>query len=510
MAVIECTIKPVTCRVLNCSEPRRGALLPAAIWALVAGLIAIYLVLFALGVQDRLTRPLEELTYGESWLLDGARQVARGERLYAAPDRLPLMQIAYTPVYYVVVGGLQRVVGDHGYTVGRAVSLVSTLIGTLALTWSVRCVTGFWRFGWLAGGLLLTQNLTVLLWGALERVDALALGLTLVGLALYTGRHTSAAAIFFVLAFFTKQTYFVAPIAAAIALWPCRASLLRFSVLMVCGVLGGVGLALWLTDGWFWWHVVTANANPLDLMTFSVLMGSFLQFNGVPLLAALTSLVLPAGPGERVWRLYFVGCLLTLPSVAKLGASSNYWVELTAATAALLALASYRLAAWPQTRLVAPTVIAGALLIAVPGYQATATELALTRADTLQPPSPRYLSLVGDAGATPLRIDATFVDYVAQQPGDVLTDNSGLAVAAGKPIEFEFQIFQLLRAEGHWSEQPIVDAIATRRFSLVVLMHPLDGSIGDTRWSSALQSALLDAYAPAGSQAGFWLYRPRE
>jgi hypothetical protein len=471
--------------------------------------MVMYLALFALTAEDRLARPLEELTYGESWLLDGARQVAGGGGLYASPDHLPLMQIAYTPLYYVVVGGLERIVGDHGYTVGRAVSVVSTLVGTLALAWSVRCLTGHWRFGWLAGGLMLTQNLTLLLWGTLERVDALALGLTLVGLALFTMRRGAAAAVLFVLAFFTKQTFFVAPVAAAIALWPCRASLTRFVAIVACGVLGGVGLAQWLTNGWFLWHVGLANANTPDLMTFSVLMGSFMQFNGVPVLAALTSLALPSAPGERVWRLYFVGCLLTLPTVAKLGASSNYWLELTAATAALLALASFRLTAWPMARVVPPTVIAGALLIAVPGYQATATELALTAADTLQPASPHYLSLVGDAGATPMRIDAAFVDYVARQPGDLLTDNSGLAVAAGKPIEYEFQIFQLLRAEADWSEQPILDAIAARRFSLVALMHPLDGSLDDTRWSPALQSELLEAYEPAGAQAGFWLYVPR-
>jgi hypothetical protein len=154
--------------------------------------------------------------------------------------------------------------------------------------------------------------------------------------------------------------------------------------------------------------------------------------------------------------------------------------------------------------------IVGALLIAIPGYQATATDVALAFADTLQPPTPHYLSLIGDAGAVPLRVDASFVDYVAQQPGELLTDNSGLAVAAGKPIEFEFQIFQLLHADAHWSEQPVLDAIAAQRFSLVALMHPLDGPIGDTRWSPALQAALLAAYDPAGTQAGFWLYRPRE
>jgi hypothetical protein len=337
----------------------------------------------------------------------------------------------------------------------------------------------------------------------------MALGLTLVGLALFTSGKPGAAAIAFVLAFFTKQTYLVAPIAAAVALWPCRSSLLRFGAIVVTGIAAGIAVAEWLTHGWFWWHIVTANANQADLDTFARLMGGFLQFNGLALLAALVSLLMPGAPGERVWRAYFFGGLLLLPTVAKLGASSNYWLELTAATAAVLAFASQRLSAWPSHRLLAPTIVAGALLIAVPAYQQTAMELAETAIDLQQPPSPKYLSLVSDIGLAPYRVDARFIDYVAHQPGELLTDNSGLAVAAGKRIAYEFQIFQLLRVEGYWSEQPILDAVAARRFSLVALMHPLDGPAEGTRWGTALQSALQAAYAPAGAEAGFWLYRPR-
>ena len=45
----------------------------------------------------------------------------------------------------------------------------------------------------------------------------------------------------------------------------------------------------------------------------------------------------------------------------------------------------------------------------------------------------------------PIRVDAAFVNTIAREPGELLTDNSGLAVAAGKPITYEFQIFQLLQ-----------------------------------------------------------------
>jgi hypothetical protein len=490
-------------------EHHRATRVSAGLWALVAALMAMYLVLFALCAAGRLARPADEFTYGESWLLDGARDVARGAGLYAPADRLPLMHTAYTPVYYLAVGELTRFLGDHGYTVGRAVSLLATLVGTAALACSVKRLSCRWWVAMLGAGLFLTQNLTMLLWAPMHRVDPLALGFTLVGLALATRGRASAAAILFVLALATKQTYVVGPIAVACALWPCRARLVRFAAIVGGGSVVGIGLGQWLTGGWFLWHTVTANGNELDLSTFATLMGSFLQFNGLPVLAALGSMLLPARPGERLWRVYFVGCLLTLPTIAKVGASSNYWLELTAATSALLALASHRLADWPASRLVAPTAMAGSLLIPLPAYQATAVEAAQNLVEVVRPSGSQYVSLVADRGAAPYRVETGFVAEIAREPGDVLTDNSGLAVAAGKRIAYEFQIFQLLKVEGYWSDRPILDAVAARRFSLVAVMHPLDGPSQGTRWTAPLREALTAAYAPAGTRAGFWLYRPR-
>src|SRR5882724_6551968 len=63
------------------SERRQEAAVAATLWALVAGVIGLYLVLFVLSAAGRLTSPTAEFTYGESWLLDGARRVARGEGL---------------------------------------------------------------------------------------------------------------------------------------------------------------------------------------------------------------------------------------------------------------------------------------------------------------------------------------------------------------------------------------------------------------------------------------------
>jgi hypothetical protein len=479
-------------------------------WVLIVGIIALYVVVFAASAAGRVLRPHEEFTYGESWLLDDARRIAAGETLYPPVDRLPLMHTAYTPIYYVVVGELLRVFGDGGYALGRVVALLGALVSAGALAWSVRRLTGGWRFGALAAGLFLTQNLTVLLWSQLHRVDTLALGFTVVGLALATAGRPTLAAPLLVAAVLTKQTFLVAPLAIFVALWPLWRSMVRFA-----GVFGGllllcVVLAQVRSGGWFLWHTVVGNSNEFEFDTFAQLMGSFLQFNGLPVLAALASLVLPSTRDERLWRLYFVGTLLlTVPMIGKIGASSNYWLEVTAASSVLLGVASQRLSQWPETRLIAPVVIASSLLIALPGYQANAREASdsLRQAFTQRPD---YITLVSDVGVVPMRVDTSFVRQIADEPGEVLTDNPGLAVAAGKRIVYEFQIFQLLNVEGRWAQTPILDAIRQRRFGLVALMHPLDGPTIGTRWTPSIRDALQAAYVPAGQQSGFWLYRPRQ
>ena len=101
--------------------PSRAA---AAAWTVAAGLIVAYLAVFCVSARVRLTHPVEFM-YGESVVREIAGRVVRGEPLYPSPDHVPLLVTAYGPVYYLLVGELQRVVGD-GYLAGRTVSLVAT------------------------------------------------------------------------------------------------------------------------------------------------------------------------------------------------------------------------------------------------------------------------------------------------------------------------------------------------------------------------------------------------
>src|SRR4051812_3378604 len=97
---------------------------------------------------------------------------------------------------------------------------------------------------------------------------------------------------------------------------------------------------------------------------------------------------------------------------------------------------------------------------------------------------------------------------VAAELGAILTDEPALAVAAGHPVAYEFVIFGLLVVQGHWNEEPILEAIRTRRFGLMILTIPLDAPTAQERWSPSLIAALKSTYSLAGSLEGYFLYRP--
>ena len=281
------------------------------LWAAVAGLVLVYLAAAGVSTYERVSSPAEFL-YGEAIVLDETRRLALGEALYPPPTGLPLTVTAYTPVYYLVVGWLQAASGNTGFLPGRLLSVGAVLASAALLAWTVRVLAGRWWGGLLAAGLFLTQNVTVLLWAAVHRVDPLALTFSLSGLALVTGGRSTLAAVPLALAVLTKQTYVAAPLCVGLLLWPRRRCLVRFASVFLTLLAGAVGVGQLLTGGWLVWHTVVANANPLDFEYFASLFGAFLQFNALPVLAASALFCLPARGPERVWRAYFVVSVLRL------------------------------------------------------------------------------------------------------------------------------------------------------------------------------------------------------
>lgn len=467
------------------------------LWIAVGTLIGLYMLAFALSTLVRLQQPAEFL-YGESVVLAQVRSLNLGGALYPPGTALPLSVTAYTPVYYLLVALLQQLTHQQDYLIGRLVSVAAALGAAGLIVGSVRAVVHGWWGGLLAGGLFLTQNLTVLLWAPVHRVDMLAMCLTLAGLFCASRGRTTLAGVPLALAVLTKQTYIVAIVSVAAQVWPNRRSLAKFLSVAIGGAVIALGLGQLVTGGWLLWHVVIANANPLDFDYFSSMFTSLLQLNAVPVALAALLLGIPPLARERQWRVYFVlSAIAPLLMIGKLGASSNYWLELTAATAVLIGIQAARLSRQPSLRAPLPSaalaaLVLAALLLAVPGYAATVKQI---------------VQLASTDSST--QVDAAA--WLAQQSGEVLTDNPDLAVLAGKPVDFEFIIFTILAAQHVWDEQPILDAIDARRFSVVLLSEPVETPqphLIAARWSPAVQTAIEANYVADGQQGPYWVYRP--
>jgi len=468
------------------------------VWLAVGVLVALYVVALGMSWAVRLQQPTEFL-YGEAVVLAQVQRMHLGQPLYPPATELPLSVTAYTPVYYALVALVQQLTQQHGFVVGRAVSLAAMVGAAVFVACSVRAVAGRWWGGLLAGGLFLTQNLTVLLWGPVYRVDGLALCFTLAGLFLSSIGRTTLAGVPLALAVLTKQTYVIGIVSVAAQVWPDRRALASFLGVAIGGAVALLGVGQVMTGGWLLWHVVVANANPLDFDYFSAMFNALVQLNAVPVVVAALVLAAPALPRERQWRVYFVlSAIAALVTIGKLGASSNYWLELTAATAVLIGIQAVRLGREPNVR--APLtsaslagLVLASLLMVTPGYAATVNQAVQT---AMTDPSP------------PLEV----ATWLADQPGEVLTDDPAVAVLAGKPVEFEFIIFTILSAQHVWDEQPILGAISAHRFSLVLLTQPLETpepKLIAARWSAAVRDALQMNYVPDGQAGAYWVYRPR-
>ena len=65
---------------------------------------------------------------------------------------------------------------------------------------------------------------------------------------------------------------------------------------------------------------------------------------------------------------------------------------------------------------------------------------------------------------------ARFVPYIQSKPGDVLLDNPGLAIAAGKPLIFDDPSTMGPAIEsGVWPAHGFYESIRQRRWSLIML-----------------------------------------
>ncbi|HEY0739498.1 MAG TPA: ABC transporter permease subunit, partial [Herpetosiphonaceae bacterium] len=438
------------------------------------------------------------LDYGEGPLLDQALRLAHGENIYRSASGAPPWTIAnYPPLYMLLQAPLTRIFGA-AYWYGRLISWLSTIAAALFVGLIVRTLTGD-RLAALVSGLVLLVIPYVSFWSALARIDALALALSLSGLYLvvrWPERHLVIAggALLLTAAVYTRQSYgLAAPLAAFVwLLWerPRAAWTLAAGI----GGLSAILFALlqWLTQGGFWFNIVTANLNDYQ---WPLLRQYLLEL--IDLLPALViggaAFVLLAGWFRlRSWRViapYWIGAAVSALTIGKIGSNVNYLLELSAA----LSLAIGALLAWLRPR---PLLQQGAMLV-------------LALQIFVLVPGSRYHAFTTATLDDPETLDQ-LMRVVQQTNGPVLADEAmGLLPLTGRRIDMQpFEMTQLARA-GVWDQTPLLEAIAQHRYAAILIFRVPGIRLERERWTDEMLQQIERSYEPGDEIGLTTVYTPR-
>jgi hypothetical protein len=534
-----------------------------------AALGAAYLLYFADHARQLLAfgYPLD---YGEGPLLAQVERLRAGApvwRLYGDPAVAPYQIVNYPPLYLLLAAALASAVGPT-LLAGRLVSLLAALGCALALAALARR-THFStpnpqpsapnplpssRNLRLPLALLFLTVPVVREWAVLMRVDMLGVCLGLWGLVLARsaldaigapGRRRAmaravAAGLLLLACLFTKPSLIAAPAAAACWLvWRAwRAAGARRSMVITVGavVLGVVGLGggllfgllQWASGGWFATHVVAANANRWET---ELAQGFWEQQLALRWPLAVAAAL---GAGAMIWRreagplalpaLYTLSGVIVAAGVGKVGAYSNYFLELYAGLVWLVALGAQPPAPGQRHGVGAPgatrpspaallpagfyLLLAAALLYYPPLWDAGR----LRPAGLLEPSPPRLAvgryGLWADAAreaevlAAQGRVGAALAAEVSAAGPVLLTDMPGVAAGVVSRLQ-AFEARQLFD-QGLADEGPLLHELANGALPLAVIDY-----LGNWLTPGTIE-ILQRRYAHDGSVGTFDRYRPVE
>lgn len=460
------------------------------------------------------------LDYGEAPLVDQAMRLAAGVNIYRPDLTTPPYTIAnYPPLYPLALALLVKLFGPS-LVAGRLISILCTVLTALFLGKITGAVARD-RSAAVISALIFLAFPFVLGWAKLARVDLLALALSIGGLYVLVRRPgrrgVIAGGLLIVAAIYARQSYaLAAPLAGFSWLWTqSRRRALGFAALV-----GGLALALFLalnalTDGGFFFNVVTANANQFKLDNLAYwwrqlrTAAPILLLLGGVYLAASVGIEALAGfsrdePDRRKPRCresgprslvvpYLLASTLSALTIGKIGSNMNYLLELCAA----LSLVAGAAVAWSRGR----SWLRPALLLAL----ALQTALLMRASLADQVPGLRWRI------AQPRSDLAELERIVADADAPILADEfMGLLTLQNKPLYIQpFEVTQLARA-GLWDQAPLLAAIRDRAFPAVFIHHFRGYPVYEERWTPEMLDAILTSYAAAAFRAETIVYRPRD
>jgi hypothetical protein len=432
--------------------------LPAAL----ALLVALHIGVLVYHLAVTLAFPYD-LNYGEGYVLYDAVRLSRGESLYVDLQQFPMVRSPYPPLFPLLWSAVLHASGPEFWG-GRLLSVLSLVAVAASVGWNawrVRCGV----LPAVAAVGLVCASPFVYQWAGYARVDLLALGLAVGGVvvAQWVGgrRGLLWAALLCALAIWTKQTAVTAAVAVAVA-YGLRSWQRGAAFLGLIGVPSAVALLVLnaSTGGEFARHVLAGNAaNPLNAIRATIYVGTFAALHLPALIASVWWLRRALGRAPSPVAVYLPVALLAAFSAGNGGSSVNYLLE------PVIALALAAPFAWR----------------AVPAHSAAVAPLLAVAQLAVLAHWPNgfgttYLA-EGAIGHSPTAADAAIGAHldaeVRAEPGEVIAEPAGFAVRNGRPVYLQPIDLRAEQLLGRWRPGPLVEALSSGRFGLVITAYNL-------------------------------------
>lgn len=426
------------------------------------------------------------LEYGEGLVLDQIIHLASRVNIYRNTIATPPYTVTNSPPLYMLIQVPFDWIFGPAFWYGRIISVISLVFIAIFLSLTLYNLTKDWMASAISG-LLLFSIPYFWNWSVLDRADSLALALSWAGL--YTAirwpdrqRRLIISMILFTAAIFTQPTNaLVAPITAMV--WLLISHHTRQSMVLFAGT-GGFCLALYLiinilTKGGFYLNLITYNPN---IWNFQEVTGRFIEtsFNSLVLgLIAVFFLVAEqVGTRSQAWPFvltYFIIAGVITFLIGKAGPNDGYMFELSIA----LCLTTGAALAWVKNHL-AKAAIWVLIAIQINSYTTWTIEQYL----------PSFNERIADRDEI-----AQLAKKVLQASDPILIDEyNGLLPLAGKSLYYQpFEFAQLTRA-GLWNPTPLINDIAKKRFSMLMIYFPRDLTITNSRWPENIYASFWENY----------------
>jgi hypothetical protein len=424
-----------------------------------------------------------EVNFEEGKILDAGFRILHGLTPYPPVGRPPYLVNVYGPVFYYMVAPLVKWFG-LSFTAPRLLVLASGMAVALFLVLLLLHWTESWVIA-LGFGLSFLAISLVRDWVYVLRVELFATALVLAGLYMFAVRKSLLwSALLFLAALFTKITFLAAPVACILYLLLSgdRRRAWRFiGWMLLFGVPGLVALGVG-TNGWALFHMFLTHPDPYHLSWYFARIWAVGRWDLGLAAGAIALLVL--GVRRRKFSLPLLYCvlatLMTL-TVGKFGGDFNELLEWQAAMCLAAGCGYAGLRRYWKADPVLALIPLGVVLVVVLGL----------------PQSPRLGPLLQGCPAA--------YRFAAEQPGQLLTTNSGAAALSGKQIWLSdlFEYASLGRA-GRLDQKPLVRMVQRKFFGLVLIgSTPRSLLRQETEvnkpmkfWPAQFVTALLQNYHP--------------